>query len=291
MAKKVRARMLAEDIKRDEGLEIPEDVVLYDNISYGPYGSANLLSVSKPSGVSGKLPCIVNFHGGGFFYGSKETYQFYCASLAQRGFAVISFNYRLSPEVKFPAPAKDSTRMLEWMTDNADEYGIDTENVFFVGDSAGAHLAVQISAMMTNPEYARLFKFRVPGGFKLRAIATNCGMYDVLRLDIRLLKLTMLAYAPLKYIFRSKKLDVMRYVNKGFPPCFIASASHDMLLSYAAPWEKLLRQQGVETVCKIYGDKDDESAGHVFHVNIRLDIAGKCNDDECGFFRKHIVSA
>ena len=51
---------------------------------------------------------IVNIHGGGYFYGDKELYRFYCMHLAEYGFAVINYNYRLSPENKFPAPLEDT---------------------------------------------------------------------------------------------------------------------------------------------------------------------------------------
>ena len=89
------------DKKRDKGLQTPLDIERKDNLSYGPYGKSNLLDVYYLKENAGKLPVIVNVHGGGWVYGTKEVYQFYCMSLAQRGFAVVNFNYRLAPARKF----------------------------------------------------------------------------------------------------------------------------------------------------------------------------------------------
>lgn len=105
---KFRAEWKKHDDERDEGLptEIPE-VIRNNDISYGPYGKYNLLDLNLQKNYSGKLPVIINIHGGGFFYGSKETYQFYCMFLAKQGFAVVNFNYRLAPDYQFPANIED----------------------------------------------------------------------------------------------------------------------------------------------------------------------------------------
>ena len=59
------------------------------------------LDVYRQKDATGKLPVIVSVHGGGWVYGDKERYQFYCMDLAERGFAVVNFSYRLAPEYKF----------------------------------------------------------------------------------------------------------------------------------------------------------------------------------------------
>ena len=69
--KKMREQWAAGDAKRDAGLTIPEGLVRRLDISYGPYAE-NLLDVYYPEGPDRNLPTIVNIHGGGWFYGSKE---------------------------------------------------------------------------------------------------------------------------------------------------------------------------------------------------------------------------
>lgn len=79
------------DAKRDAGLTTPEDICRYDDLVYGPDPVWNKLDVYRPKNLEGKLPVIVNVHGGGWIYGDKELYQFYGMTLAQRKFAVVNF--------------------------------------------------------------------------------------------------------------------------------------------------------------------------------------------------------
>lgn len=123
------------------------------------------------------IPVIVSVHGGGWGYGDKERYQYYCMSLAQQGFAVVNFSYRLASKYKFPAPLEDTNRVFVWLLAHAVRYGFDTHNVFGVGDNAGVHLLALYGACCTNPAYAALFTVRPPAGFVPRAVALNCGVY------------------------------------------------------------------------------------------------------------------
>ena len=102
---------------------------------------------------------IVSVHGGGWVYGDKERYQFYCMSLAQRGFAVVNFTYRLAPEFQYPPPAplEDTNLVFGWILRHADQYGLDTNRLFAVGDSAGGNILGLYAAFSTNPAYAARF--------------------------------------------------------------------------------------------------------------------------------------
>ncbi|MGB4661825.1 MAG: alpha/beta hydrolase, partial [Mobilitalea sp.] len=112
---KLRKEFGEGDAKRDAGLCTPEDIERVNNIQYGPDSVWNVLDVYRPKAESGKLPVIVIVHGGGWVYGDKEVYQFYGMNLAQRGFAVVNFSYRLAPEAKYPAPLEDTNLVITWM--------------------------------------------------------------------------------------------------------------------------------------------------------------------------------
>ena len=142
LSKRMRAEWSVNDAKRDAGLTTPETVERFDGLAYGPDPVWNRLDVYRPKCERGnRLPVIVSIHGGGWVYGDKELYQFYCMSLAGRGFAVVNFTYRLAPEFKFPAQLEDTNRVMEWVYANCETYGFDLDNIFMVGDSAGAHSA------------------------------------------------------------------------------------------------------------------------------------------------------
>ena len=100
----LRASFKISDTIRDRGLQAPKDIVRFDNLPYGTDPRWQTLDVYRPKNAGGTaLPVIVSVHGGGWVYGDKNLYQYYCMSLAQHGFAVVNFSYRLAPRHKFPA--------------------------------------------------------------------------------------------------------------------------------------------------------------------------------------------
>lgn len=287
---KMRLEWAEGDAKRDAGLTIPEDLIRFTDIRYGEY-EENLLDVYCPVGTDRALPTIVSIHGGGWFYGDKELYSHYCMRLAQRGFTVVNFTYRLAPEYQYPAPLEDSFAVLRWMQKNAAEYFIDLNNVFMLGDSAGGQLCHQVLTMLTNPKYAATFDFAAPENFRVNACALNCGCYFLpfsRLITPKRCGVIFEAYIPEDYVPLLNQLRVGKHTTKDFPPAFVMSAANDYLRFMAKPMYRLLRRRGVEAKLRIYGTKAQKEIGHVFHVNCKLPLADICNDDQCAFFRAHI---
>ena len=154
LALMIRQQFFEGDEIRDAGLTTPDDIERFDDIPYGPDHEWQMLDVYRPKGAELPLPVIVSIHGGGWVYGDKERYQWYCMSLAQRGFAVVNFTYRLAPEHKFPASLQDTNAVFAWLLENGARYGCDTDNVFAVGDSAGAHMLAMYTAACNDAAYA-----------------------------------------------------------------------------------------------------------------------------------------
>jgi acetyl esterase/lipase len=180
---------------------------------------------------------------------------------------------------------------MRWMQANAEEYFIDLDNVFMLGDSAGGQLCHQVLTMLTNPKYAALFDFGTPEGFAVNACALNCGCYFLpfnRLVSPKRCGVTFEAYIPADYVPLLKQLKPEKYATKDFPPAIVMSAANDFLKFMAKPMYRILRRKGVETQLHIYGTKAEKEIGHVFHVNCKLPLAAKCNDDQCAFFRKHM---
>ena len=88
------------------------------------------------------LPVLLYFHGGGFTIGSIATHELLCRRLSHlAGCAVLSVDYRLAPEFKFPVAYQDAWDVLDWVLHQGAEKRLDTQRVAVGGDSAGGTLA------------------------------------------------------------------------------------------------------------------------------------------------------
>lgn len=89
------------------------------------------------------LPLTMFYHGGGFVLGSLDTHDALCREFALRsGSLVLSVDYRLAPETRFPGPLEDCHTALAWAASNAGRLGADSDRIALAGDSAGANLAL-----------------------------------------------------------------------------------------------------------------------------------------------------
>jgi acetyl esterase len=92
------------------------------------------------------IPALLFFHGGGFVIGSVETHDILCRQLSLlSGCAVLSVNYRLAPEYKFPTADNDAWDALQWLHANAAGLKIDAARLAVGGDSAGGTLAASVA--------------------------------------------------------------------------------------------------------------------------------------------------
>ena len=275
------------DRKRDCAIPLPDGVTECRNISYSCHGKWSLLDVYYPEGTAQPLPTIVSIHGGGYVYGTKEIYRRYGMDMAKRGFAFVNFNYRLAPKWRFPTPLWDTNAVMEWICCNATRYHLDPSRIILVGDSAGAQLASQYAAIVSNPEYAEKFHMTVPE-ITIRALGLNCGMYDTAVLAKGKRTGIMLDYLGRDIPDDDPRLFVLEAIGENYPPAYITTACHDFLRSNAQPMHDFLKEKGIDTQWKCYGAEDDQSVAHVFHVNILLPDAKQCNDDAAAFFKEHI---
>ncbi len=113
----------------------------------GPHGAIPLRLV-RPRGAaaSDRLPVLVYYHGGGWTIGDLDTHDTLTRELANgAGCAVVSVDYRMGPEHRFPAAVDDCLAATYWVRRNADALGVDASRLAVGGDSAGGNLAAVVA--------------------------------------------------------------------------------------------------------------------------------------------------
>ena len=97
-----------------------------------------------------QLPTLVYFHGGGWVLGDLDSHDPLCRALANRAqAAVVSVDYRLAPEHRYPAAAEDAYAAALWLAEHGADWGADPTRIAVVGDSAGGNLAA-VAALMAR---------------------------------------------------------------------------------------------------------------------------------------------
>ena len=102
------------------------------------------LRVYRPDG-DGPFPVCIFYHGGGFVYCNLDTHDYICRYIAKHsGFIVVSVEYRLAPEYKFPIGLEDCYDALLWVYRNDQSLGCDISRLVVAGDSAGGNLSTAV---------------------------------------------------------------------------------------------------------------------------------------------------
>lgn len=132
--------------------KVPESIDFRQNIKYLDDNESrhtlDLLLTRETN--SGKQPLIINVHGGGLIIGSKEFNTRFNVELYERGFNIVSIEYRLIPDVQVYDQYNDIINALKFIENHLDDWNIDKNKVYIVGDSAGAYLILYCLAIMNN---------------------------------------------------------------------------------------------------------------------------------------------
>lgn len=165
--------------KAENSVEYP--LVTTEEVSYDSRFLRTKADI-KYVGEKGKLrPVIFYIPGGGFVAGDKQHRREITGFFASKGYAVFCANLRTAPEFPFPNPLEDLVTALNFLYDNSNEYGFDTDNVIFAGDSSGGYYASYAVALATHPtlrEELNLPELKV----KPRALIFLSGVVDLIKM-------------------------------------------------------------------------------------------------------------
>ena len=192
---------------------VPESgFVRHAGIAYGE-GERGKLDVYVPrSEGPGALPVVVFFYGGAWQSGRREEHLFVAEALCSRGFVVVIPDYRLYPEVRYPAFIEDGARAIAWTAANIDRYRGDARSIVLMGHSAGAHIAAMLA-------YNRRF---IDGDMRsrLKAMVGLAGPYDFIPDEPPIIALLSGEGDP-------DRAMPARFVRGGEPPSLLITGDRD----------------------------------------------------------------
>lgn len=227
-----------------------------DLVSPGPGGAIRLRSYTPLGADAGALPALIFYHGGGFVIGDLETHDGLCRLLANdSGARVISVDYRLAPEHKFPAAVEDAWAVFSWVAANAAEFGVDADRIAVGGDSAGGALATivaQIAIAKAGPKPVfQLLLFPVTDyGADTRSRRNYTDGYF---LDRRTIAWFFENYVPRETNLRDPRLSPLYAENlKGMPPTWLLTAGCDPLHDEGIEYAEKLQAADVPVVIEDY---------------------------------------
>ena len=250
----------------------------------GPAGEIPL-RIYTPVGT-GPFPLLVFFHGGGWVIGSLDTHDGVCRELAHgAGCVVLSVDYRLAPEHKFPAAPEDCYAATAWAAAHASEIGADPKRVAIAGDSAGGNLTCVVALMARDNGGPKLC-FQLPiypatsHALDMPSYVENATGY-LLETDAMVWfwghYLTNKDDGENVYASPLRAKDL-----KGLPPAYIITAEFDPLRDEGEAYAKRLQEAGVPTRLRHF----DGMIHGFFGMSGVLDQAKTAVAESCTVLRK-----
>jgi len=204
------------------------------------------------------LPTLVFFHGGGWVIGNIETHDGLCRMIANgSGCRVISVEYRLSPESKFPGPVEDALAAIDYIEKNASQLGVDANRLAVGGDSAGGDLAAvvaQIAKAKGAPKIAyQMLLFPVTQiGEETRSLREYAEGYF---LERSTLDWFYAHYLPTDANKKDPRISPLAATDvAGLPPAYFMLAGFDPLHDEGLAYAEKLRAAGVPVTVADYPD-------------------------------------
>lgn len=203
------------------------------------------------------LPVIVFYHGGGWVVGGPHTHDALCRYLAFKSrYAVLSVDYRLAPEHKFPVAVEDSYRALEWVSSNGHIYNLDGSKICVCGDSAGGNLAAVVCLKAKEKKHPPVTcQVLLYPAVDLSQMDTESYRYFAKGYGLSKTEMEFFRDHYLNQAEESCHPDVSPILacgHAGLPPAMIITAGFDVLRDEAESYALKLKEAGVEVKLSRY---------------------------------------
>jgi acetyl esterase/lipase len=222
---------------------VPKDrdgVLLARGEAYGAHPRQRLdIYAPRKLAAGARVPVIVWFYGGSWSSGDRQGYAFAGRALASRGFVVAVPDYRLVPEVRYPAFLEDSAAAVKWLRANVARHGGDPDRLVLAGHSAGAYNAAMLAL---DPRWLGADRASV------RGLVGLAGPYDFLPLDIAATRNAFGHVADLP------DTQPVNHAGAGDPPALLVAGANDTLVRprQTALLAQRLNAAGVRAETRLY---------------------------------------
>lgn len=220
----------------------------------GPNGQIPI-RIYTPEIKDEKLPAIVFFHGGGWSLGEIETYDIPCRQITNAsGCIVISVDYRLAPEHRFPKGLEDCYAATQWVFDHVEKLHIDVKRIAVCGDSAGGNIAAAVTLLAKDRGGPHIWSqiLIYPAVDVLQSIEKS--PYDSIRENAKAPGLTSSVTISFweHYLATDKDVDNMYAAPikakdlSGLPQAYIITAEYDPIRDEGEVYASRLQESGVD---------------------------------------------
>ena len=251
-----------------------------ENIAYGTEPQ-NVMDVYVPEtgttrSQSDGVPVVVFFYGGcwgGCETLTKEYYVFVAQALTSKGYLVVIPDYRRYPNVKFPQIIEDAAQTVEWVKQTIDRYGGDSDRIYLMGHSAGAHMAALLTL---NEDYL------LPNTWNsLRGFVGLAGPYDFLPFTDEYQRIV---FGPEEKYPASQPVN---FVDGNEPPLLLLYGNDDDTVKPVniENLTKKVRQAGGRVEAHYYDGLDH--AGLIGALSLPLRNSASVLDDIANFIDRH----
>jgi acetyl esterase len=214
------------------------------------------ISAERADQTGRAAPLVVFYHGGGWVVGSVETHDGYCRALAvASGAVVVSVDYRLAPEHRFPAAWIDAYDAACWAYEQSEQLGADRNRLVVAGDSAGGNLAAVVCLAARDrkgpPIAKQILIYPICDADFETASYREMGEGYFLTRDT--MQWFFDHYAPQASDRASPFISPLRAADlTGLPPAFVLTAEYDPLRDEGEAYAKRLIAAGVPTTLARY---------------------------------------